>query len=81
MQFILGVIVGLIIAILIFAILAFLRLSIERRVKIIQTLLENTGPRPQGYVIEPEDETDIIRKNIIEKNRKEGKDTRIEDLM
>lgn len=80
-MFALGLITGLVIATLIFAILAFFRAGIEKRVKIIETVLGNAGPRPTGAIFIPEDDADIIRKEQIERNRKEGKDTPISELM
>lgn len=80
-MFALGLITGLVVATLIFAILAFFRAGIEKRVRIIETVLGNAGPKPKGYVFMPEDESDIIRKEQIEKNRKDGRDTPLSELM
>lgn len=80
-MFILGLISGLVLSTLIFAILAFFRAGIEKRIRIVETVLGNAGPKPSGYVFVPEDESDFIRKEQIEKNRKEGKDTPISELM
>lgn len=80
-MYVLGIITGLIVAAMIFAILAFFRAGIEKRVKIIETVLGNAGPRPRGYIFEPEDETDELRGSIIERNKREGKDTPISELM
>lgn len=80
-MFALGLITGLLVATMIFAILAFFRAGIEKRVRIIETVLGNAGPKPKGYVYVPEDESDIIRKEQIEKNRKEGRDTPLSELM
>lgn len=80
-MYVLGIITGLIVAAMIFAILAFFRAGIEKRVKIIETVLGNAGPKPRGYIFEPEDETDELRGSIIERNKREGKDTPISELM
>lgn len=80
-MFALGLITGLVVATLIFAILAFFRGEIERKIKIVETTLYNAGPKPKGYISMPEDESDIIRKEQIEKNRKEGRDTPISELL
>lgn len=80
MQFALGFIAGLLAAALIFAILAFFRAGIEKRVKIIETKLGNAGPRPKGAIFLPEDENDEARRKVIEQNAAQGKDTPISDL-
>ena len=79
--FLLGIIVGLLFSILDFVILIYFRRTIEQKSKIIETQIANAGPRPQGYVIEPEDEADEFRAEVIEQNQKEGKDTRLQDLL
>lgn len=81
MLYALGVLTGLVVATLIFAILAFFRAGIEKRVKIIETVLAQAGPKPKGAIFLPEDEADIARREHIEKQRAKGLDTPIEDLM
>jgi len=80
-NFLLGYIIGLLTAILIFTILAFFRAGIEKRIKIIENRLGNVGPRPKGVILLPESDEELSRKEIIEKNRKAGKDTPISELM
>jgi len=77
---ILGIIIGLAIASLVFSILAFFRSGIEKQVKIIETKLSNAGPRQRGAIFMPKDEAEEAREKIVEENRREGKDTPIEDL-
>jgi len=79
--FALGVIVGLLVATLIVATLAFFKKAIETRVEVVQKVLERAGPQPRGFVYEPPDEADQARQEIIERNRREGKDTPLESLM
>jgi hypothetical protein len=81
MLYLLGIFTGLVIAILIFTILSFFRLGIERKVRIIETRLENAGPRPTGAIFEPEDEAEIVRREHIAKNSRKGKDTPISELL
>jgi hypothetical protein len=81
MDFIFGLIIGLLIAILVFSILAFFRAGIEKRVKIIENVLGSIGPKPKGAIFIPDDDSILSRKEIIEKNQKEGKDTNISELM
>lgn len=80
MEILLGIIIGLILATLVFVVLAFFRVGIERRVKIIETTLHQAGPKPKGYIFEPEDEQDIIRQKKIADNDRKGIDTPIDDL-
>ena len=80
MYFLLGLIVGLIIATLVFAILAFFRAGIEKRVKIIETQLGNAGPKVKGAIYMPEDPGDEARNEHIAKNRAMGKETHFSEL-
>ncbi|KKW00249.1 MAG: hypothetical protein UY34_C0033G0022 [Parcubacteria group bacterium GW2011_GWA2_48_9] len=81
MIFIFGFLTGITTAILIFTILAYFRAGIEQRVKIIEKQLSNAGPQQRGAIYLPESEEEISRKEIIERNRKIGKDTPISELM
>lgn len=67
-------------SILIVATLTFFRRVIESRVEIIGTAIENAGPRPKGFIIEPESDTDELREKIIASNKKDGRDTPISEL-
>jgi hypothetical protein len=80
MYFLLGLIVGLLLATLVFTILAFFRAGIEKRVKIIETQLGNAGPKVRGAIFMPEDEGDEARRQHIEKNRAMGKETPFSEL-
>jgi len=81
MQFILGILVGLLVSAVIFIILAFFRAGIEKRVRIIETKLGSAGPKPKGAIFIPDSEEDIVRQEIIDKNAKEGRDTPISQLI
>lgn len=76
----LGIIIGICISILIFTIMCFFRAGIEKRIKIIETQLGQAGPKPKGYIFEPEEDIEQARRELIEKNKKEGKDTPLQDL-
>lgn len=80
-MFLLGIIAGLLIALLFVLVLVFFRSQVETKIKIVERWVESNGPRPTGGVFIPEDDAEVVRKEIIEKNRKEGKDTRLSDLM
>ena len=80
MLFILGYISGLLTAVLIVATLAYFRRVIEHKITTIEKQIDVVGPRPKGYIIDPEDESEEIRSKIISKNKKRGVDTLIDDL-
>lgn len=61
-------------------IMTFFRASIEKRIKIIETKLIESGPKPKGAIILPEDEATTLRKEIIKKNKAIGRDTPISEL-
>ena len=46
--------------------------GIEKRIKIIETRLGNAGPQVRGAIYLPEDESELTRKEIIERNKKRG---------
>lgn len=80
MQILLGILIGLVIATLIFAILAFFRAGIEKRVRIIENVLGNAGPKEKGAIFIPEDDAEIARREHIARNRAQGKDTPLSEL-
>ena len=76
---ILGILIGLLIAILIVSTLTFFRRVIEHKVTIIEKQVDLKGPRPKGHIYEP-DENEDLREEIIEENKKRGRSTTIEEL-
>lgn len=80
MQLLLGVIIGLLVSILILVSLMFFRRTIEQKSVILEAQMSNVGPRPRGMVIEPEDDAELTRQQIIDRNRKNGRDTHISEL-
>lgn len=80
MEFLLGTIVGLLVSILILVSLMFFRRTIEQKSTILEAQIGNMGPRPRGLIIEPEDEAELTRQQIIDRNRKNGRDTHISEL-
>lgn len=81
MIFILGVITGIALSILIFAILVLFRVNVEKNVGVFQRALSSISPRSRGAIFLPEDEADIARNAHIEENKAKGLDTRIEELL
>jgi len=77
----LGIIIGLLIALLVITTIIFLRNPIEKHISIIEKRVSSAGPRPKGYIVEPIEEAEEIREQIIEDNRKQGKDTNINELL
>ena len=75
-----GVIIGLLIGILAIVTLAYLRPLIQNKIDVAKTQVENAGPRPKGFIVEPESDAEQARQKIIEKNRKMGRPTPISDL-
>ena len=80
MQYALGLITGIAAAALIFAILAYFRAGIEKRVRIIETVLGNAGPKPTGGIFLPDDDAEAARKKHVAKNKAAGKDTPLAEL-
>jgi hypothetical protein len=81
MLFLFGYAIGLLTAIFIMVVLTYFRRIIEHKINVIEKRIENAGPRPQGFIVEPMEENEVIRQEIIEKNRKMGIDTRLSELM
>ncbi len=80
MIFIAGFITGISVSVLIFVILAFFRAAIEQRIKVIEKYTANAGPRVKGGIFLPEEDADAARREHIERNQAQGKDTPIEEL-
>lgn len=81
MIFILGVIVGMLVSAIMMLTLVFFRNPIEKRVRLIERVVESAGPKPKGFIFEPLSDEDQAREDIIAENRRSGKDTRIEELL
>lgn len=79
-MFVLGYIIGLLNAILIFLVLTYFQASAEKRLKIIHQAVSGKGPRPKGAIYVPDEDDVAERKRIIEENKKRGRDTHISEL-
>lgn len=75
----LGIIIGLLLAILVFAILAFFRVGIERKIQIIERL-QHIGPQETGEIFMPEEDADVVREEKVRENNKKGLATKLSDL-
>jgi hypothetical protein len=80
MLFAIGYIAGIATAILIVTTLMYLRRRIEPKAEAIQRAIEEAGPRPKGFIVEPLDEGAEARERIVARNRAAGKDTPISEL-
>ena len=81
MWFILGVITGLLIAAVMFCILACLNNSSNPITLQAHKAVRSVGRPRKGYIFEPEDESTLIRKQRIKENAENGKDTPIDELL
>ena len=81
MLFALGYIAGIVTSALIVLTLVFFRSSVEKKIQVIERKVEQAGPKPKGFVYEPKDDSETARDEIIERNRRAGKDTSIAELM
>lgn len=80
MDFLFGIVVGLVLAILVIITLTFFRSRIEQNVRVFETQIANAGPRPKGFIVEPDSESEIARQQIVEENVRQGRETRLSDL-
>lgn len=80
MYFILGILVGLLLSIIIVSTLTYFRSTVERVVKITETKINTIRPENRGNIYLPDDEGTVARKEIIKKNREQGRDTPISEL-
>ena len=81
MPFALGFIAGVATCVFVAIVLAYFRRPIISALSVAETKISNAGPRPRGAVFFPDNEADIARREIIEKNAAQGKDTPISELM
>jgi hypothetical protein len=79
-EFFIGYFVGASVFITIFVILAYFKYPIEKEVKAVERKIAQAGPRQKGFIIEPEDDADDARRNIITANAARGKNTKLSDL-
>ena len=79
--FVLGAITGIAIGTLIVVIMTYFRRVIEHKVVVMEKMIENAGPRPKGFIFEPDSEAEEARAKIIDENKRQGRDTKLEDLL
>lgn len=81
MLFALGYVAGVGTCAFIATILAYFRRPLIQALGQAETTLSNAGPRPRGFIYEPESEAETARKRHIAKNAAQGKDTPISELL
>lgn len=80
-MYFLGVITGILVSIFLLSVLIYFRSQVERKIKTVERWIETSGPRPKGEVFIPEDDAQIVRNQIIQENKRLGKDTYIDELI
>lgn len=80
MAFALGVIVGLLVAVLVVLTLLYMRVPVERVITIVEQKIGMAGPQPRGSIVLPDSEEDALRRDIIRRNDAAGRDTPLEEL-
>ncbi len=78
-NYLLGIITGIMLSTLIISILAYFRRVIEHKTTIIEKQIDRIGPKPKGFLIEF-DEIEEARQNIIQKNQASGRETKLSEL-
>jgi len=78
---IIGAFFGILVSIMMFVTILFLRVPIEKVVNITEKKLKTIGPRPQGAIYEPMSEGDEERERIIRENKEKGLITKVSELI
>ena len=81
LNLLIGFIIGILTAILVAVILTYFHRVIEHKTIMVEKYIENAGPKPKGFIIEPDDEAEEARQRIIERNKRAGRDTPLADLL
>ena len=81
MFFILGFLTGLLFALFFITSILFFKEPIEKMVAIYSKQISNKKIKGKGAIIDSGDEYDDVRKEKIEENRRQGRDTNINELL
>lgn len=81
MPFALGYIAGVATCVFIAAALAYFRSPIVSTITAAEARIAMAGPRPKGFIFEPEPEAETVRQAHIAENAAQGKDTPIAELL
>jgi hypothetical protein len=79
-MFYLGLLTGLVVALLVIATLAYFKVPVEKAVIQAERYVSSRGPKPKGFVVLPTTEIEDARQEIIKRNSKLGKSTKLSDL-
>lgn len=79
-MFYLGLITGLVVALLVIATLAYFKSPVEKAALQVERQISSKGPKPKGLIVMPTTEADDDRQEIIKRNSKLGKPTKLADL-
>ncbi len=79
--FVAGFICGLIVASIFVAVLIYFKKAIIHKTGIVEKRIESVSPKSKGFIYEPLDEATEAREEIIEENRRHGRDTKLSDLI
>lgn len=79
-MFYLGLITGLLIALLVVATLAYFKVPVEKAVLQAERRVSSKGPKPKGFIVVPPSDAEEARKTILERNSKLGKPTKLSEL-
>jgi len=79
-MFYLGLMTGLIVALLVIATLAYFKVPVEKAVLQAERKISSKGPKPNGFIVVPPSDADEARQTIIERNNKLGKPTKLSEL-
>ena len=78
MEFFAGVITGLVVALFLAVVVTAGRKPIERGLARAERAV---SPPPKGYIFDAPDQAEELRREHIEKNSREGKDTKLSELL
>ena len=74
-------IVGILLSIVVIITTLYFKPKIEAVAKKIENKVSSIRPESRGFVVEPMTEAEEAREEIIERNRAQGKDTKISELV
>ena len=80
MELAIGYAVGVATCAFIATALAYFRRPIIQTLSHVEDKLANAGPRPRGYLFDPEPPAEAERRRILRENAEKGKDTPISEL-
>ena len=80
MFFFLGFLSGLAVSVLFVVVMIYFKEKIVMTMTTIEKKIENSGEKKKGVIHFPESDVQMMRKEIIERNQREGRITKLSDL-